>query len=436
MTWCTNCGHELAPDQAFCIECGSPAPKAGGTPTATCARCATELPAGATFCVECGTTVTPQTADHGTCGVCGWDISTSDTFCGHCGSGHAVDPEAAGDATTVPKTATLHKHVPRFVDPETDAPTVTPPAFCIHCGHHFTTNDTFCIRCGRQRSESRADATVAATGVPATHPNLPAAATESGGKRRGGLIAIVVLLSVAVLAAGGWFAFTNLFADSDEPPTDAASTATRETTQSAAPPTSPIATEEDQQQATTTATPTTAPPTTQVTTTSVAPTTQPPVSLPLTPESIVASATRAPVQRLRCGGSNSFEAALLIDGDFDTGWGAGSGDGSGQWVRIDFAAELHLTRIGLTPGYVRLAPRYDQGCKEVLAFDYNRFVGAVEYRFDDGTTLRHNFVQEPTLQFIDIDVVTRSVTITILSTVKTVDNDTIISEAAFFGYTP
>ena len=48
---CTNCGASLAPEQAFCASCGSPAP----TPQANvCSNCGNELQEGVAFCDKCG----------------------------------------------------------------------------------------------------------------------------------------------------------------------------------------------------------------------------------------------------------------------------------------------------------------------------------------------------------------------------------------------
>jgi hypothetical protein len=169
-------------------------------------------------------------------------------------------------------------------------------------------------------------------------------------------------------------------------------------------------------------------------TTTVTSTTQPAASAMVTPVRVSATATRPAVPELRCGGSNSFEPALLVDGDVHTGWGAGTGDGAGKSLTVAFGTEMHLTRIGLTPGYLRVAPRWDHDCAPVQAFEYNRFVAAVRWRFDDGSSVRQDFEREPTLQMIDVDVTTRTVRITILETEPTVDDDTILSEAVFLGY--
>lgn len=53
---CSNCGATLAPGQAFCATCGTPAPApAPATPkTNVCNKCGSEVQDGAVFCPTCG----------------------------------------------------------------------------------------------------------------------------------------------------------------------------------------------------------------------------------------------------------------------------------------------------------------------------------------------------------------------------------------------
>lgn len=63
---CSNCGATLAPGQAFCASCGTPAPAPApvAVPTANvCSNCGSELPMDAEFCSNCGhrkETVAPE----------------------------------------------------------------------------------------------------------------------------------------------------------------------------------------------------------------------------------------------------------------------------------------------------------------------------------------------------------------------------------------
>lgn len=154
----------------------------------------------------------------------------------------------------------------------------------------------------------------------------------------------------------------------------------------------------------------------------------------LIPVSATATNERAAVSKLRCGGSNSFEAIHIIDGDPQTGWGASVGDGAGQSVTIDFGQIVKLSSVGLTPGYLRVAPRGDLDCNDASAFEFNRFIEEVEYQFDDGSTLRQTFERLAEVQTMPVAIRTKTVTITVVSTLKVGDDqDTIISDAEFYG---
>ncbi len=156
---------------------------------------------------------------------------------------------------------------------------------------------------------------------------------------------------------------------------------------------------------------------------------------PLSPTSVSASNTLALTPRLACtGGSISYLADQLIDGT-DLGWGASSTDGAGQYVDIAFGEPVHLSTVGITPGYLREARRPSNGCEPVSSFEVNRFVNAVEWSFDDGTSVTQRFEQRPEMQLTPVDAVTSNVRMTILETTRPpgADNDTVISEASFSG---
>lgn len=118
-------------------------------------------------------------------------------------------------------------------------------------------------------------------------------------------------------------------------------------------------------------------------------------AVPLMP--IGATATGARTALTLCDGSFvDYVADNLIDGDVQVGWGV-AGDGAGHSVTVLFGAPVQLTRIGLTPGYIKVGPRGDTGCTAVSAFDRNRFVTSVSYAFDDGTAAVHQFERQPQL---------------------------------------
>lgn len=164
------------------------------------------------------------------------------------------------------------------------------------------------------------------------------------------------------------------------------------------------------------------------------PSTQPAIRS-IRPVSAVATDERRSVN-LRCTGELvSYDATQLIDGDMNTGWGAGENNGTGQSVTVRFAERVRLSRVGLTPGFAKFGPRQDRGCASVEAFPLNRWVTSVRYTFDDGTSVVQDFQRRKDLQYVQVDVVTQSVEITILSTDRPpgADDDTVLSEAAFEG---
>ncbi len=159
---------------------------------------------------------------------------------------------------------------------------------------------------------------------------------------------------------------------------------------------------------------------------------------PLAPASVSASNTRALTPKLACtGGSISYFADQLTDGT-DLGWGASSTDGAGEYVDISFGMQVHLSTVGITPGYLREARRPSNDCEPASSFGVNRFVNAVEWTFDDGTSVIQRFEQRPEMQFMSVDAVTSSVRMTILETTRPpgADDDTVISEASFTGAQP
>lgn len=156
----------------------------------------------------------------------------------------------------------------------------------------------------------------------------------------------------------------------------------------------------------------------------------------VTPERIDVSFQRPAVDSIICTGEPlAYSGEQLIDGDENFGWGASMGDAAGATADMRFAGPVKLATVGLTPGYTRLAPRSKAGCQTVVAFPYNRFVQAVRWTFDDGSSIDQSFEQLPELQTMPVDVTTSSVKLTILSTTRPpgADDETVISEAAFTG---
>ena len=55
--YCTNCGKEMDPNAAVCINCGY----AAGTGDKYCKNCGHEMTPGQAFCTQCGYATQPQT---------------------------------------------------------------------------------------------------------------------------------------------------------------------------------------------------------------------------------------------------------------------------------------------------------------------------------------------------------------------------------------
>jgi serine/threonine protein kinase len=136
---------------------------------------------------------------------------------------------------------------------------------------------------------------------------------------------------------------------------------------------------------------------------------QPP-SGPIEAATITASSTSA--DGVDAGGNPvSYGATNAIDGDPTTTWRT-NGDGTGQTLTLEFGEPIHVTKVGLIPGYAKIDP-----VDNTNRFLEERRVLGVEYLFDDGTVIPQSFREVPRLQFTNVDdVVTESVTIRITST--------------------
>ena len=170
------------------------------------------------------------------------------------------------------------------------------------------------------------------------------------------------------------------------------------------------------------------------------PTQAPPLPNPdeigvVVPSQISASAERSPVNLYCTGEAANYIAENLIDGDFNTGWGAGQDNGTGQSVHMVLPGPTWITEIGLTPGFTKIGPRRSADCASASAFGENRFVHHVRFSFDDGTFVEFVYQQSPDIQYFPVDVITERVDMVILETVLPpgADDDTILSELVIIG---
>ena len=122
--------------------------------------------------------------------------------------------------------------------------------------------------------------------------------------------------------------------------------------------------------------------------------------------SVVVPATAPPNQDTE-GNPTTYEAANLVDGRPATAWRM-PGDGTGEQVTVTLPGETRLTRVGLINGYAKSAGDLDW-------YAGNRRVLAVEWAFDDGTTVEQELTETRDLQTVDVDVTTTTVVLRLVA---------------------
>ena len=143
---------------------------------------------------------------------------------------------------------------------------------------------------------------------------------------------------------------------------------------------------------------------------------------------VVASGQTGPAQN-GCGEVTSYDPVNVQDGNPATAWRS-LGDGTGQTLQLTFPAPIHLTQVGLIPGYDKI-----DNCTAADRFAQMRKVTSVRWTFANGATVDQSFTPERTMQNAPVDVVTTNVTVEILGTTAPGDLDyTPVSEIALVGY--
>lgn len=149
---------------------------------------------------------------------------------------------------------------------------------------------------------------------------------------------------------------------------------------------------------------------------------------PLSPERVTASST-APDSTDAAGNTVTFAAANLIDREWTTAWRT-AGPAINETLTFSFAGPVHLTSLGLVPGYAKSDPS-----SGVDRFRENRRVTSVVYTFSDGSTQSQDFRDEQSMQPLTVQVETTSVTITITGSSDDFKRDfTALSEVEFTGW--
>ena len=149
---------------------------------------------------------------------------------------------------------------------------------------------------------------------------------------------------------------------------------------------------------------------------------------PLRPRSITASST-APNGTDGSGKSVSFSAANLDDGHLNTAWRT-QGDGDLARIVIMFARPVHVTSLGLIPGYAKVDP-----VSHVDRFTENRRIKSVVWTSPTNKIADQTFDNDPTMQRIRVSVITTEIILTVTGTTRPGARDfTAISEIQILGY--
>lgn len=120
-------------------------------------------------------------------------------------------------------------------------------------------------------------------------------------------------------------------------------------------------------------------------------------------DATVAVPATAPPNQDTAGNRTTYAGANMLDGEPTTCWRM-PGDGTGAELTVTLAEETHLVRVGLVNGYAKSAGDLDW-------YAGNRRVLAVEWVFDDGTTVEQDLTETRDLQAVDVDVTTTTVVV-------------------------
>lgn len=132
-----------------------------------------------------------------------------------------------------------------------------------------------------------------------------------------------------------------------------------------------------------------------------------------------------------------YDAAQMLDGDPATSWQM-AGDGTGSEIVLTLAQPTVLSEVGLINGYAK-TDRDGRG-REIDWYAGNRRILAVEWTFDDGTTVSQELEDAtPTLQTVPVEAVeTSTVTLRLVEVSRPgkgrdARDNTAISEIALVG---
>lgn len=124
----------------------------------------------------------------------------------------------------------------------------------------------------------------------------------------------------------------------------------------------------------------------------------------LTSTVAVAAPKAAPATTDLDGELVSYEPRRMLDATPTTAWRT-AGDATGDSITFTLRNPSSIRRVGLLNGYAKQVP---SGVSLVDWYPHNRRITAVEWVFDDGTTIRQELSEKSTLQRLTIDPVTTS----------------------------
>lgn len=147
----------------------------------------------------------------------------------------------------------------------------------------------------------------------------------------------------------------------------------------------------------------------------------------LFPAQIGASGT-APDSRDAAGDPVTFDVYNVIDGDPTTAWRV-PGDGIGDYLLLSFDQPVHVTGIGVVPGWAQVDPT--NGADRFLQ---NRRVSAAQFQFSDGQVLDVDFSDQPLLQQVGVGVETTELIMWITGSTAAPRNFAAVSELQVYGW--
>jgi hypothetical protein len=159
------------------------------------------------------------------------------------------------------------------------------------------------------------------------------------------------------------------------------------------------------------------------------------------PEDVTRTATAraprsAPPNEDAFGNRTTYVAANMLDGRPDTCWRM-AGDGTGAVLTFRLASPTAMTRVGLINGYAKNAV---VGSRNLNWYIGNRRILAVQWVFDDGTTVDQPLNETKKMQTLDLGapvttstVRLRLMTVSLPGTGRSARDYTAVSEVTLVG---